>query len=334
MSLTITETPGELSDFTPDDSRPHLAQARRDYREFAFAWLTRSVATLVLLTLLGIIASLLIASWPTIRSMGFDFLLSAEWNPPMDRYGAMVPIYGTLVTSAIALIIAVPVSFGIALFLTELAPAWLRRPLGTAIELLAAIPSIVYGMWGLLVFSPIFAEHIQPALGATLGKLPLIGHLFSGPPMGIGLLCAGIILAIMIIPFIASVMRDVFEITPPMIRESAYGMGCTTWEVVWNIVLPYSKTGIIGGIMLGLGRALGETMAVTFVIGNTNSLSSPSLFMPGNSATSALANEFAEAAPGLHTSALIELALVLFVITLAVLAASRLLLARMNRHAG
>jgi phosphate transport system permease protein len=333
MPLSIAETPGTLGAHSPAERPLNLLEARRDTRELAFAWLTRSVAALVLLTLLGIIVSLLIASWPTIRSMGFDFLLSAEWNPPMDRYGALVPIYGTLVSSAIALLIAVPVSFGIALFLTELAPAWLRRPLGIAIELLAAIPSIVYGMWGLLVFSPIFAEYIQPALGNTLGHLPLIGRLFAGPPMGIGLLCAGIILAIMIIPFIASVMRDVFEITPPMIRESAYGMGCTTWEVVWNIVLPYSKTGVIGGIMLGLGRALGETMAVTFVIGNTNSLSSASLFMPGNSATSALANEFAEAAPGLHTSALIELALVLFVITLAVLAASRLLLARMSRHA-
>jgi phosphate transport system permease protein len=306
----------------------------RDIRETLFAWLTRGIAALVLLTLLGIILALIIASWPTIKGMGFNFLLSSEWNPPMERFGALVPIYGTLVTSAIALLIAIPISFGIALFLTELSPAWLRRPLGTAIELLAAIPSIVYGMWGLLVFSPIFGQYIEPVLASTLGKLPVIGALFSGPPMGIGLLCAGIILAIMIIPFIAAVMRDVFEITPAMIRESAYGMGCSTWEVVWHIVLPYSKAGVIGGIMLGLGRALGETMAVTFVIGNTNVLTSPSLFMPGNSATSALANEFAEASPGLHTSALIELALVLFVITLVVLAASRFLLARMNRHAG
>lgn len=303
-----------------------------DWQEKFFSGLVRLVALFVLVTLTGIVVALVYDAWPTITHLGFDFLISAEWNPPMDRYGALVPIYGTLVSSAIALVIAVPVSFGIAIFLTELSPAWLRRPLGTAIELLAAIPSIVYGMWGLLVFAPVFATYVQPFLASTLGKVPFLGVLFAGPPLGIGLLTAGIVLAIMIIPFIASVMRDVFEITPPMIRESAYGLGCTTWEVVWNIVLPYSKTGAVGGVMLGLGRALGETMAVTFVIGNTSFLSSPSLFMPGNSATSAIANEFAEAAPGLHTSALIELALVLFVITLIVLMASRFMLARMQKH--
>lgn len=313
--------------FAPIQRKPAF-----DWKESSFTWLVRLVAILVLVVLTGIIVALIYDAWPTITKFGFDFVISSEWNPPMDRYGALVPIYGTLVTSAIALIIAVPVSFGIAVFLTELSPAWLRRPLGTAVELLAAIPSIVYGMWGLLVFAPVFATHVQPLLASTLGKLPVIGVLFSGPPLGIGLLTAGIVLAIMIIPFIASVMRDVFEITPAMIRESAYGLGCTTWEVVWNIVLPYSKTGVVGGVMLGLGRALGETMAVTFVIGNTSFLSSPSLFMPGNSATSAIANEFAEAAPGLHTSALIELALVLFVITLIVLMASRFMLSRMKKH--
>ncbi len=220
------------------------------------------------------------------------------------------------------------------MFLTELSPAWLRRPLGTAIELLAAIPSIVYGMWGLLVFSPIFATYIEAPLGATLGRVPVIGALFQGPPIGIGLLCAGIILAIMIIPFIASVMRDVFEVTPPMLKESVYGLGGTTWEVVWKVVLPYTRAGVVGGIMLGLGRALGETMAVTFVIGNTNVLNDVSLFSSGNSITSALANEFAEASPGLHTSALIELGLVLFVITFFVLAASKLLLVRLQAHEG
>ena len=246
----------------------------------------------------------------------------------------MIPIYGTLVTSVIALVIAVPVSFGIALFLTELSPLWLRRPLGTAIELLAAIPSIVYGMWGLLIFAPIFGQYAQPFLSSTLGQIPGLGVLFKGAPMGIGLLSAGIILAIMIIPFIASVMRDVFEVTPVLLRETAFGLGATTWEVVWHVVLPYTKVGVIGGIMLGLGRALGETMAVTFVIGNTNFLNDISLFLPGNSITSALANEFQEAGSGLHTAALIELGLILFLITFIVLAASKLLLIRLSGREG
>jgi phosphate transport system permease protein len=234
----------------------------------------------------------------------------------------------------IALIIAVPVSFGIALFLTELSPAWLRRPLGTAIELLAAIPSIVYGMWGLLVFGPVFAAYVQPLLQSSVGHLPFLGNLVAGPPIGIGLLSAGIILAIMIIPFIASVMRDVFEVAPTMLKESAYGLGATTWEVVWKVVLPYTRVGVVGGIMLGLGRALGETMAVTFVIGNSSSLDTVSLFAPGNSITSVLANEFAEASPGLHTAALIELGLLLFLITLFVLAASKMMLARVAKRSG
>lgn len=237
-------------------------------------------------------------------------------------------------TSIIALVIAVPVSFGIALFLTELAPVWLRRPLGIAIELLAAIPSIVYGMWGLLVFAPIFATYFQKPVGRLLEHVPVLGPLTAGPPIGIGILAAGVILAIMIIPYIASVMRDVFEVTPVLLKESAYGIGCTTWEVMWKIVLPYTKTGVIGGIMLGLGRALGETMAVTFVIGNTNLLDNVSLFSPGNSITSALANEFAEASPGLHTSALMELGLILFVITFIVLAISKLLLLRLEKGEG
>lgn len=314
-----------------NDLAGQLKGGKHDIGDVLFTWLVRGVAALVLLTLLGIIISLIVASMPTIKEFGLRFLVTSEWNPPMDRFGALVPIYGTLVTSAIALVIAVPVSFGIALFLTELAPVWLRRGLGTAIELLAAIPSIVYGMWGLLVFAPVFGTYVQPLLAHTLGEIPYLGRLFSGPSMGIGLLTAGIILAIMIIPFIAAVMRDVFEITPPMLKESAYGLGCTTWEVIWRVVLPYSKVGVVGGIMLGLGRALGETMAVTFVIGNTNFLTSPSLFMPGNSITSAVANEFAEASPGLHTSALMELSLVLFVITLIVLMISKWFLARMSR---
>jgi phosphate transport system permease protein len=304
------------------------------WRDALFAWVTRSFAALVLIMLAGIMISLVVSAWPSIQAFGLHFLVSSEWNPPREHFGALVPAYGTLITSLIALVIAVPVSFGIALFLTELSPAWLKRPLGTAIELLAAIPSIVYGMWGLLVFAPFFGEHVQPLLAATLGSLPVIGKLFSGPPIGIGLLSAGIILAIMIIPFIASVMRDVFDLTPPMLKESAYGLGATTWEVMSRVVLPYTRAGVIGGVMLGLGRALGETMAVTFVIGNTNILQGVSLFQSGNSVTSALANEFAEASPGLHTAALIELGLILFVITLLVLAASKLLLARLARAEG
>jgi phosphate transport system permease protein len=296
--------------------------------------LTRFFAAVTLLLLFGIIVSLVIGAMPSIERFGFEFLWTGEWNPPMDRFGALIPIYGTLATSLVALVIAVPVSFGIALFLTELAPPWLRRPLGIAIELLAGIPSIVYGMWGLLVFSPIFAEYVQPALSATLGNVPGLGILFSGAPLGIGILCAGIILAVMTIPFIASVMRDVFEITPPMLKESAYGVGATTWEVVWNIVLPYTKVGVVGGIMLGLGRALGETMAVTFLIGNMNFFNGFSLFLPGNSIASALANEFAEAESPLYTSSLIELGLILFFITLVVLSLSKLLLMRLSSQEG
>jgi phosphate transport system permease protein len=248
-------------------------------------------------------------------------------------FGGLAPIYGTIVTSLIALAIGVPVSFGIALFLTEMAPAALKRPLGTAVELLAAIPSIIYGMWGLFVFAPLFGDHVQPLLNATLGRLPLVGALFQGAPNGIGVLTAGIILSVMIIPFIASVMRDVFEVVPPVLKESAYGLGATTWEVVWNVVLPYTRVGVIGGIMLGLGRALGETMAVTFVIGNAYRISA-GLFEPGNSIASALANEFNEASDPIHRASLIALGLVLFLLTFVVLALSRLLIARIAKGEG
>lgn len=290
--------------------------------------------SLTLLLLIAIIASLIYESWPSIKLFGAGFLFSGEWNPPQERFGALIPIYGTVATSLVALCIAVPISFGIALFLTELSPPWLRRPLGIAIELLAAIPSIVYGMWGLLYFSPIFAKYIQPALAATLGKIPGIGVLFSGPPLGIGILAAGVILAIMIIPFIAAVMRDVFAVTPGMLKESAYGVGATTWEVVWNVVLPYTKVGVIGGVMLGLGRALGETMAVTFLIGNMNFFNGFSLFLPGNSIASALANEFAEAESEIYTSSLVELGLILFIITFIVLSFSKLLLLHLAKQEG
>lgn len=296
--------------------------------------LTRVFAAITLILLVGIVVSLTWSAWPSISTFGFGFLTSTEWNPPADRFGAVVPMFGTLATSIIALVIALPISFGIALFLTELSPTWLRRPLGIAIELLAGIPSIVYGIWGLLVFAPIFGEHVQPWIARTLGQLPVLGSFFSGPALGIGILAAGIILAIMIIPFITSVMRDVFELTPPMLKESCYGVGGTTWEVVWNVVLPYTRVGVIGGVMLGLGRALGETMAVTFVIGNASLLSNFSLFMPGNSITSALANEFAEATPGLYTAALVELGLILFVITFIVLTLSKLMLLSLERGKG
>jgi phosphate transport system permease protein len=300
----------------------------------AFGWTAKGAALLTLGLLVAILASLVVGAWPAIKEYGLGFLTSSVWDPVTNEYGGLVMIYGTLATSFIALLIAVPVSFGIALFLTELSPAWLKRPLGTAIELLAAVPSIVYGMWGLLVFGPILATWVQQPLQSLLSGVPYLGALVSGPPVGIGVLSAGIILAIMIIPFIAAVMRDVFEVTPPLLKESAYALGSTTWEVMFKVVLPYTKSGVIGGIMLGLGRALGETMAVTFVIGNFNQLDSLSLFAPANSITSALANEFAEAASGLHQAALIYLGLVLFFITFVVLTLSKLLLARLQKSEG
>jgi phosphate transport system permease protein len=279
-------------------------------------------------------ASLTWSAWPAINKYGLSFLTRTTWDPVQEDFGGLVMIYGTLASSLIALVIAVPVSFGIALFLTELSPAWLKRPLGTAIELLAAIPSIVYGMWGLLVFGPVLATYVQQPLQALSAGVPYLGALFSGPPVGIGIFSAGVILAIMIIPFIASVMRDVFEVTPPMLKESAYGLGSTTWEVVTKVVLPYTKTGVVGGIMLGLGRAIGETMAVTFVIGNFNQLDSLSLFQAANSITSALANEFAEAGEGLHQAALMYLGLVLFFITFVVLTLSKILLSQLKKNEG
>jgi phosphate transport system permease protein len=298
-----------------------------------FRQVTRFFAFVVFSLLAAIVASLLFGSTLTLEKYGPAFLFNANWDPVQEDFGALVPIYGTLVTSAIAMAIAIPVSFGIAIFLTELSPVWLRRPLGTAIEMLAAIPSIIYGMWGLFIFAPIFQEHVQPLLIDTLGRLPGLGVLFEGPPMGIGMMTAGIILAVMVIPFITAVMRDVFELVPPMLKESAYGLGSTTWEVTWRVVLPYTKVGVIGGIMLGLGRALGETMAITFVIGNAHQLSA-SLFAPGNSIASALANEFTEAVGDVYTSALIELGLILFLITTVVLACSKLLLMQLAKQEG
>ena len=299
----------------------------------AFEWLTKLFAFLVFSILAAILVSLVIGSELTLHKYGLSFLWRRDWNPVREEFGALVPIYGTLMTSLIAMVIAVPVSFGIALFLTELSPRWLKRPLGTAIEMLAAIPSIIYGMWGLFVLAPLVQTYVQPLMVTWFGNIPLIGTLFSGPPLGIGMMTAGLILSIMVIPFIAAVMRDVFELVPPMLKESAYGLGATTWEVVFRVVLPYTKVGVVGGVMLGLGRALGETMAVTFVIGNAHRLSA-SLMAPGNSIASALANEFTEAVGDLYFSALFELGLILFVITTIVLALSKLMLMRLALQEG
>lgn len=340
VSSTLSADEASLSPVTRDrpgrmSLPPSAGRARAGaVIDRLFGWTARFAALITLGLLAAILVSLFIGAAPAIQKYGLDFLTNSVWDPVSGEYGGLVMIYGTLATSIIALVIAVPVSFGIALFLTELSPSWLKRPLGTAIELLAAVPSIVYGMWGLLVFGPILATYVQQPLQGLFGDVPYLGTLFSGPPVGIGILAAGIILAIMIIPFIAAVMRDVFEVTPPMLKESAYALGSTTWEVVYKVVLPYTKGGVIGGIMLGLGRALGETMAVTFVIGNFNQLDSLSLFTPANSITSALANEFAEAADGLHQAALIYLGLVLFFITFVVLSLSKLLLARLRRNEG
>ena len=298
-----------------------------------FHYTTLTFAIVVLIIRGGIALSLVDGALPALKKFGFDFLTTESWNPVTEKFGAKAAIYGTLVTSLIALLIGVPVSFGIALFLTEMCPVVLKRPLGTAVELLAAIPSIIYGMWGLFIFAPAFGDYVQPLLTRIFGNLWILGPLFQGAPNGIGVLSAGFILSIMIIPFIASVMRDVFEIVPPVLKESAYGIGATTWEVVWNIVLPYTKVGVIGGIMLGLGRALGETMAVTFVIGNAYRISA-SLYAPGNSIASALANEFNEAAEPVHRASLIALGLVLFLLTFVVLACSRLLLAQLSKGEG
>lgn len=297
-----------------------------------FRHLTRLFAFLVFILLAGIMVSLIYGSRDSLAEYGLAFLWTNDWDPVRHSYGALVPMLGTVISAFLALLIAVPVSFGIAMFLTELAPVWLRRPLGVAIEMLAAIPSIIYGMWGLFVFVPLFQKYVQPYLVDFFDGMPVLGHLFAGPPMGIGLFTAGLILSIMIIPFIAAVMRDVFEQVPPMLKESAYGLGSTTWEVVWKVMLPYTKHGVIGGIMLGLGRALGETMAVTFVIGNAFNLPS-SIFSPSNSIASALANEFNEAG-GLQKSALLELGLILFLITTVVLALSKFMLLKLSRKEG
>ena len=298
-----------------------------------FGGLTLTAALLVLVLLGGVILSLIIGSMPAFKAFGFRFLTSETWNPNDDVYGALGAIYGTIVTSAIAMAIAIPVGLGIAIFLSELCPFPLRKPIGMAIELLAGIPSIIYGIWGLFIFAPFLQTYVEPPLIAVLGPIPVIGALFQGPPYGIGMLTAGIILGIMVLPFISSISRDVFETVPPVLKEAGYGLGCTTWEVVSNIVIPYSRTGVLGGVMLALGRALGETMAVTFVIGNAHRISA-SVLSPGTTISAAIANEFTEAVGDLYTSSLIALGLILFVITFIVLAIARYMLMRIQRRAG
>ncbi len=322
MHATRTETPARDID----------ARAQTDARhDRIFHGILKFCALLVLAALLGAALSTLWGGRQVLFTQGWHFLTSATWNPVNDQYGALAPIFGTLVTSIIAIVLAVPVSFGIALFLTEIAPAWMRSPVGTAIELLAGIPSIIYGMWGLFVFVP-FMANIEPAISSTLGKIPLIGQLFQGPPLGLGILTAGIVLAVMILPFISAVMREVFQTVPKRLKESAYALGSTTWEVSWDIVLPYTRSAVIGGIFLGLGRALGETMAVTFVLGNSYNITA-SLLMPGTTISSSIANEFNEAV-GLHRSALIALGFLLFVVTFIVLLISRLMLRQLAKKEG
>jgi len=301
--------------------------------DVAFRHVTRAAAITVLVILGGIIISLVWGSLPALRTFGVSFLYEEVWNPVTEQFGAIAPIYGTVMTSLIAMLIAVPVGLFIALFLTELCPMWLRRPIGIAIELLAGIPSIIYGIWGLFVFAPFLQQYVQPFLIELFGNIPVLSILFAGPPYGIGVFTAGLILAIMVLPFITSISRDVFEAVPPVLKEAAYGLGCTTWEVARYVVLPYTRVGVIGGVMLGLGRALGETMAVTFVIGNAHRISG-SLLAPGTTISATIANEFTEAVGDLYTSALIALGLILFVITFIVLAIARLMLLRLNARVG
>jgi phosphate transport system permease protein len=311
---------------------PFQQQLRREARaESVFRFLTAASAGLVLVLLAGVLIALSYGSWPALHQFKFAFLTSSVWNPVTEQFGALAPLYGTVVTSLIAMLIAVPLAFGIAVFLTETCPLWLRGPIAGCIELLAAVPSIVFGIWGLFVLAPILQHSVQPWLIDTLGDLPWIGKLFRGPPYGIGLLTAGLVLAIMVLPFIASVMREVFLSTPRSLKEAAYGLGATQWEVVWDVVLPNSRAGVIGGIMLGLGRALGETMAVTFVVGNAHRIAS-SLLAPGTTISASIANEFSEAVGGLYTSSLIALGLLLFVLTFVIIAAARLLLLQLERR--
>ena len=315
------------------ESRLAKSLAGFKLRDTTFHLLTLAAAWAVLILLGGVIASLVLGSMPAIKAFGLNFLSTEAWNPVTEKFGAMAPVYGTIVTSLIAMAIAVPSALGIAIFLTELCPFTLRKPIGIAIELLAGIPSIIYGIWGLFVLAPFLQEHVEPGLIASFGNVPVLSKLFAGPPYGIGVLTAGIILAVMVLPIVTSISRDVFETVPPVLKEAAYAVGCTTWEVIRSVVIPYTRVGLIGGVMLGLGRALGETMAVTFVIGNAHKIA-PSLLAPGTTISATIANEFTEAVGDLYTSALIELGLILFVITFIILAISRYMLMRMHQQEG
>jgi phosphate transport system permease protein len=322
-TATMTRTP----------SRSSAALKRFGRNDAIFRWFAFGAACLVLLVFAGIITALAGGAWPALSTFGFGFLTSTAWNPVTGKFGALPAIYGTLITSALAMLIAVPVGIGIAIFLTDLCPRPLRRPVGIAVELLAGIPSIIYGIWGLFVFAPFFQQFVEPGIVSVFGDIPILSDLFAGPPYGIGVFTASLILSIMILPFISAVTRDVFETVPPMLKEAAYGLGCTRWEVTWNVVLPFARTGVVGGSMLALGRALGETMAVTFVIGNAHSISS-SLFAPGTTISATIANEFTEAVGDLYVSSLIAIGLILFVITFLVLAAAQIMLHQLEARAG
>jgi phosphate transport system permease protein len=325
-----TTAANEIAALTTEAARRRGAR-RFKLEDQAFRLLAFGASLVVLCLLAGLIAILTVAAWPALRTFGPRFFTTQEWDVVNDTFGGLAPIVGTLATSLVAMLIAVPVAFGSAIYITQLAPVWFKQPVSTAIELLAAVPSIIYGMWGLFVFAPFFGRHVQPTISATVGRLPLIGPFFIGPPIGIGTLSAGIILAVMALPFITAVIRDVFDIVPAQLRESAFAMGSTTWEVVWNVILPYTKAGVVSAVILGLGRALGETMAVTFVVGNSHNLSR-SLFMPGTTISATIANDFAEASSELHQASLILLGLLLFVITFIVLALSKLMLAWLERR--
>jgi phosphate transport system permease protein len=324
--MTVTQA-------TAAPAAERLSALRRLQRsDVLFHNITYAAAIFVLLLLAAIGVSLIVGAWPAMQAYGFGFLTSQSWNPVTEKFGGLAPIYGTIVTSLIAMLIAVPIGFGIAIFLTESCPQSLRRPIGTAIELLAGIPSIIFGIWGLFVLAPFLQTTVQPALISTFGSVPVLSTLFAGPPYGIGVLTASLILAIMVLPFITAVSRDVFNTVPPVLKEAAYGLGCTRWEVVRNIVIPHTRVGLVGGIMLGLGRALGETMAVTFVIGNAHKIQ-PSLLAPGTTISATIANEFTEAVGDLYTSSLILLGLILFLITMIVLTGARYLLWRLDATA-
>ena len=331
--MDVALQPSPLAGIATRDAMLARTLRRFHIGDRTFGTLTLISAITVLVILAGVMISLVHGSLPAWRAFGFEFFTSQSWNPVTEKFGALPAIYGTVLTSTIAMLIGVPISLGIAIFLTEICPERLRRTIGVAIELLAGIPSIIYGIWGLFIFAPFFQTHFQPALIEMFGNLPVLNQLFAGPPYGIGLLTAGLILAIMVLPFITSITREVFETVPPVLKEAAYGIGCTRWEVIRRVVIPYTRVGIIGGVMLGLGRALGETMAVTFVIGNAHRIM-PSIMAPGTTISATIANEFTEATGDLYTASLVALGLILFFITFIVLAAARLLLMRLERQEG